>query len=153
MEIGDKAPDFNLLNQKHERIELGKLLKKGPVLLVFYPKDNTPVCSTQLKDYGDHYEEIKKLGVQVYGISISLSDSQEKFCKKLELPFDLLSDYDTRTTRHYDVMSFTGMPKRSLFLIGTDGKILYKHVETLGIFHRSSEEVLKKLKEALPENT
>lgn len=150
MEIGDQAPDFNLLNQKGERVELNKIIKKGPVLLVFYPKDDTPVCTSQLKDYGKNYEAIKQLGVQTYGISHSRPESQKEFASKLALPFDLLSDYDTRTSHKYGVKSFTGLPKRALFLIGSEGKILYKHVEALGIFKRSSEEVLKSLSAALP---
>ncbi len=149
-EIGDKAPDFNLLDQNMNRIELGKVCSKGKVLLVFYPADNSPVCTAQLCDYRDHYKDFEKFGVQLYGINISSTEGHHAFAEKLHLPFPLLNDYDGRVTKKYGVMSFMGVPKRALFLIGADQKILYKHVEFLPLFRRSSEEVVKEIQKALP---
>lgn len=149
--VGDKAPDFNLLDQNQERLELKKLLAKGKVLLVFYPGDDTPVCTAQLCDYRDHYAGFEKLGVQIYGISISHPDehSNKKFSEKFHFQFPLLNDYDGRVTKAYKVMSIMGMPKRALFLLNQDGTILYKHVESLPIFRRSSDELLKALQEVI----
>lgn len=150
MEVGDKAPDFNLLDQNRERIILSKALSKGKVLLVFYPANDTPVCTAQLCDYRDHYSQFQTLGVQIYGISISPTfENHEKFAKKHHFPFPLLNDYDSRVTKEYGVMSFMGMPKRALFLLGEDGKVLYKHVEFLPIFRRSSEDLVKALAQVL----
>ncbi len=149
--VGDKAPDFNLLDQNQERLELKKLLAKGKVLLVFYPGDDTPVCTAQLCDYRDHYAGFEKLGVQIYGISISHPDehSNKKFAEKYHFPFPLLNDYDGRVTKAYKVMSIMGMPKRALFLLNRDGTILYKHVESLPIFRRTSDELFKALQEVI----
>lgn len=149
--VGDKAPDFNLLDQNQERLELKKLLAKGKVLLVFYPGDDTPVCRAQLCDYRDHYTGFEKLGVQIYGISISHPDehSNKKFAEKFHFQFPLLNDYDGRVTKAYKVMSIMGMPKRALFLLNQDGTILYKHVESLPIFRRTSDELLMELQEVI----
>src|SRR5262245_42263113 len=127
--VGDKAPDFNLLDQDQNRIELSKILKNGPVLLVFYPGDDTPVCTAQLCDYRDHYAQFQQLGVQVYGVNNACLEDHRKFKEKYHFPFPLLNDYDGRITRRFGVMSFMGHPKRALFLIGDTGNILYKHVE------------------------
>jgi peroxiredoxin Q/BCP len=150
-DLGDKAPDFNLLDQDQNRIELKKILAKGKVLLVFYPGDDTPVCTAQLCDYRDHYSGFEKLGVQIYGISISHPDehTNKKFAEKFHFSFPLLNDYDGRVTKAYKVMSIMGSPKRALFLLGQDGTILYKHVETLPIFRRTSDELLKELKDVI----
>ncbi len=147
-EVGDKAPDFNLLNQNQERVELKKILAQGKVLLVFYPGDDTPVCTAQLCDYRDHYAQFQQLGVQIYGISISHPDehSNLKFSEKFHFPFPLLNDYDSRVTKAYKVISIFGQPKRALFLLAEDGTILYKHVESLPVFRRPSDELLKELK-------
>ncbi|MCE9624715.1 MAG: redoxin domain-containing protein, partial [Deltaproteobacteria bacterium] len=129
-EVGDKAPDFNMLDQNQERVELKKILAKGKVLLVFYPGNDTPVCTAQLCDYRDHYGAFQQLGVQIYGISIAHPEdfANKKFADKYQFPFPLLNDYDSRVTKAYKVISITGMPKRALFLLAEDGTILYKHV-------------------------
>jgi peroxiredoxin Q/BCP len=148
-EIGEKAPDFNLLDQNRNRIVLSKALKKGKALLVFYPKDATPVCTAQLCDYRDHYSEFQQLGVQVFGITINHPEEHTAFAEKHHFPFPLLNDYDSRVTHAYDVMSIFGMPKRALFLIGEDQRVLYKHVELLPVFRRSSQELIPALAEKL----
>lgn len=150
IQIGETAPDFNALDQNRERFFLSKAVQKGKVLLAFYPADDTPVCSTQLSDYDKHIEEFKRRGVQVYGISISTNESQKKFCDKLGGHIPLLADYDTRITTKYGVMSFTGHPKRALFLIDEKQKVIWEQIETLATSHRSSEEVLAKLDELSP---
>lgn len=148
--VGEKAPDFNALDTKRERFILSKAVAKGKTLLVFYPGDDTPVCSTQLSDYAQHYEDFKKLGVQIYGITITTYNSQKEFAEKLKAPFPLLNDYDFRITQKYKVMSMMGVPKRALFLIDEKQTILYKQVEILPIFYRNSEEVLEEIQKAFP---
>lgn len=146
---GDIAPDFNALDQDRNRFFLAKAVEKDKVLLAFYPADDTPVCSNQLAEYGKNIEDFKKRGIKVYGISISSNESQKAFHEKLSLPFPLLADYDTRITTKYGVMSFTGHPKRALFLIGEKREVLWSHVESLAISFRSTEEILTKVDEIL----
>jgi peroxiredoxin Q/BCP len=150
IQTGQSAPDFNALDQNRERFFLSKAVQKGKVLLAFYPGDDTPVCTTQLSDYSKNIEEFKKRGVQVYGISISTNESQKKFADQLELKFPLLADYDTRVTTKYGVMSFRGHPKRALFLIDGDRKVVYRQVECMALSYRSSEEVLGSIDELYP---
>lgn len=150
IEVGEKAPDFNALDQNRQRFFLSKALASGKVLLAFYPADDTPVCSTELADYNRHVQEFQRRGVQLYGISISTNDSQKEFHGKLGLKFPLLADYDYRVTSNFGVMSFTGHPKRALFLIGQDGKVLYRHIEPVAITYRSAKEVLKELDKISP---
>jgi len=148
-EVGQKAHDFNLLDQKRDRIILSKAVKTGKVLLLFYPGDDTPVCTAQLCDYRDHYAEFQKLGVQLFGITINHQEAHEAFAEKHHFTFPLLCDYDSRVTKEYKVISIGGMPKRALFLIGEDMTVLYKHVETLPIFRRPSDELVKALEEVI----
>lgn len=150
IQTGETAPDFNVLDQNRERVFLAKTAQKGKVLLAFYPVDDTPVCSTQLADYDKHIEEFQKRGVQLFGISISTNESQHKFAQKLGGHLRLLADYDSRVTTKYGVMSFTGHPKRALFLIDENCKVIWQQVEKAAISHRSAEEVLAKLDEIIP---
>jgi peroxiredoxin Q/BCP len=148
--VGEKAPEFNALDQDRNRFFLSKAVTSGKVLLVFYPADDTPVCSTQLAEYNRNLEAFQKRGVQLYGISISTNESQKKFQEKLGLKFPLLADYDYRVTSKYGVMSFTGHPKRAVFLIGPDHKVLYQHVEKVAVTHRSAKELLQEIDKVSP---
>jgi peroxiredoxin len=148
IETGEQAPDFNALDQDRNRFFLSKALSAGKILLAFYPVDDTPVCSTQLAEYNRHLEDFQKRGVQLFGISISTNESQKHFHEKLGLKFPLLADYDSRITSKYGVMSFSGHPKRALFLIGQDGKVLYQHVEKIAVTHRSAKDLLKEIDKA-----
>jgi len=148
-EVGEKAPDFNLLDQNRNRVILSKALKSGKVLLIFYPKDNSPVCTAQLCDYRDHFAAFKKLGVQLLAISIAHPEEHTEFAEHHHFSFPLLNDYDARVTKSYKVMSFMGVPNRAYFLIGEDGTVLYRHVEALPIFRRTAEELTKSIAEKL----
>lgn len=145
IQVGENAPEFNALDQDRNRFFLSKARSSGNVLLVFYPADDTPVCTTQLAEYNRHLEAFQKRNVQLYGISISTNESQKKFHEKLALNFPLLADYDYRVTSKYGVMSFTGHPKRAVFLIGQDGTALYQHVEKVAVTHRSAKELLREI--------
>ena len=149
--VGEKAPDFNALDQDRNRVVLSSAVKKSKVLLAFYPADKTPVCTAQLCDYRDNLEQFKKLNVQIFGISISNHESQASFAKENEFSFPLLNDYDTRITKRYGVMSIAGTPKRAIFLIDENQKIVYKHVEFLPITRRTSEELVEEIKKLFPE--
>ncbi len=86
LKVGDKAPDFTAKNQAGIEISLSKLLKEGKkVLLVFYPGDDTPGCTSQLCGIRDIYKEYKDLGVEVYGVNHADEKSHQKFIET-ELP-------------------------------------------------------------------
>ncbi len=137
--VGDRAPDFEL-GSTGGPIRLSERLAQGPVLLVFYPGDDTPVCTRQLCDYRDNLGVFSELGVQVIGLNPQSSDSHETFAKKHGLPFPLVSDPERQACRAYGAVGLLGMTKRALFLIGRDGKVKYRRTD-LPLFRRSAAEL------------
>ncbi|PIB35404.1 peroxiredoxin [Reichenbachiella sp. 5M10] len=93
LKIGDVAPAFEGVNQKGETIRLADYAGKK-LVLYFYPKDNTPGCTTQSCNLRDNYENLLAKGYQVLGVSTDNEKSHQKFIDKHELPFDLLADTD-----------------------------------------------------------
>ena len=138
---GEKAPSFEL-ESTHGRISLAAKLASGAVLLVFYPADDSPVCTRQLCDYRDHLQEFTGLGVEVLGINPESLESHRAFAQKHGLPFPLLSDPTREVCRAYDAVGLLGMTRRSLFLIGRSGRVAYRKTD-LPIFHRTAEELRK----------
>ena len=143
---GQQAPDFTLPSTEGE-ITLLERCKDRSVLLVFYPGDDTPVCTKQLCDYRDHLGVFEDLGVDVLGINPQSLASHRKFASKRGLTFPLLADEDKSVCRAYGALNLMGMAKRALVLVGPDGRVRYSRVE-LPIFHRSAaelEEVIERL--------
>jgi len=140
LKVNDKAPGFVLEDDQGKRFSLAEQAGKK-VLLVFYPGDNTPVCTRQLCDYRDGIEAFDGLGVEVVGISNDSADSHRKFRAKHDLPFTLLTDADLNVAALYDSKGVLGM-KRSIFLIDEEGYIRYLHIESLPVFRRKREELL-----------
>ena len=100
-------------------------------VLYFYPKDNTPGCTTEAMNFRDHYDEITALGAAVYGISRDSLRSHENFKSKLGLPFELISDPDEAVCTRFDVMKMKNMygkkvrgVERSTFVIDADGRLV-----------------------------
>ena len=137
--VGDLAPDFELPSTEGS-IRLSERLRERAVLLVFYPGDDTPVCTRQLCDYRDHLDGFADLGVDVLAINPQSIESHERFTKKHGLPFPIVSDADRETCRAYGAVGLFGMTKRSLFVVGTDGQIQYAKTD-LPIFYRSADEL------------
>lgn len=133
---GDLAPDFTLPSTEGETT-LSERLGAGPVLLVFYPGDDTPVCTRQLCNYRDNLAVFADLGVQVLGINPQSLDSHEAFAKKHGLPFPLVSDVGGSVCKQYAALNFLGMAKRALVLVGRDGRVLWRRTD-LPVFHQSA---------------
>ena len=144
LQLYDMAPDFVLNDEQEQPFRLKDHLGER-LLLVFYPGDNTPVCTRQLCDYRDGVEAFRDLGVKVVGISNDDAASHQAFKNKHKLPFTLLSDNRLEVADLYDSKGMLGM-KRTLFLIDEEGRIRYRHVESLAIFRRQKEEVLEALR-------
>ena len=136
---GQPAPDFTLPSTAGE-ITLSERCKERSVLLVFYPGDDTPVCTKQLCDYRDHLGVFEDLGVDVLGINPQSLDSHRKFVEKHGLTFPLLADADKSVCRSYGALNLMGMAKRALVLVGPDQRVRYSRVD-LPIFHRSASEL------------
>lgn len=141
LNVGDTAPDFTLESDAGERFSLAE--RRGEkLLLVFYPGDETPVCTRQLCDYRDGIEAFAGLGVTVIGISKDDAASHRRFKAHHGLPFTLLSDPDLGVAARYDSKGLLGM-KRAVFLIDEQGVIRYLHIESVPLFRRTREELLK----------
>ena len=141
---GDKAPDFSVLDNNSARVSL-KDFKGKPIVLYFYPKDDTPGCTKQACGLRDRMSELKKDNVEVVGVSFDSAASHQKFREKHSLNFTLLADTDGKIADAYGVRREAGknMARRASFLIGTDGKI--QHVTDTP----SADVHLKEMKEAV----
>lgn len=102
LKLGDKAPDFSLMNQEGAVIRLSDYQGKK-VILYFYPKDNTPGCTRQACAFAQNYAQFAALGVVVIGISKDSVASHQRFAEKNGLPFILLSDPERHAIEAYDV--------------------------------------------------
>jgi peroxiredoxin Q/BCP len=140
LKLNDKAPTFVLEDDQGQQFSLADQAGRK-VLLVFYPGDNTPVCTKQLCDYRDGIEAFAGLGVDVVGISNDSAESHREFRQKHDLPFTLLTDPDLKVAAMYDSKGVLGM-KRSVFLVDEEGVIRYLHVESVALFRRKREELL-----------
>jgi peroxiredoxin Q/BCP len=126
---GQKAPDFDLESDSGERVKLSSLRGK-PVVLYFYPKDDTPGCTTQACGIRDVYGELERAGAVVLGVSPDDAASHVRFKEKYELPFTLLADTDHAVAEQYGAWGEkrnygkTSMGIiRSTFVIGADGTV------------------------------
>ena len=137
--VGDVAPDFSLKSTQGE-VRLADRLKQGAVLLVFYPGDDTPVCTKQLCNYRDNLAVFAGLGVDVLAVNPQALDSHQRFAAKHSLPFPILADEGGNVCRAYGALNLLGMAKRALVLVGKDGRIRYKQVDW-PIFHRKADEL------------
>lgn len=144
LKVNDKAPQFVLQDDQGQLFNLSEQAGHK-VLLVFYPGDNTPVCTRQLCDYRDGIESFAGLDVKVVGISNDSAESHRKFRAKHNLPFTLLTDADLQVAALYDSKGVLGM-KRSVFLVDEQGVIRYLHIESVALFRRKREELLEAIR-------
>jgi thioredoxin-dependent peroxiredoxin len=127
LKVGDKAPLVEGKDQNGKDWKLSDEIGKKVVLLYFYPKDETPGCTTEACGFRDSIDSLKEKNVEVIGVSFDSGDSHLKFISKHNLNFPLLADTDGKISDAYGVrMTGRSMAKRVSFLIGLDGKI--KHV-------------------------
>ena len=149
IEIGKKAPDFSLPDQDGNMRRLSEYIGK-PVVLYFYPKDDTSGCTTEACSFRDDFSEYRKSGIEVIGVSIDDQKSHVKFREKYKLPFTLLSDTEKKVVEQYGVWGEKNMygkkymgTIRKTFLIDKDGNIKYIFDKVKPENH--AEEVLEKL--------
>ena len=149
IEEGKAAPDFELQSDSGETVKLSDLRGK-PIVLYFYPKDDTPGCTTEACEFRDAYDVFRERGAEVFGVSPDDVSSHEKFKTKYELPFTLLADPDHAVAEKYGVWgerkfagkSYMGI-NRSTFVIDPDGKVARAMIGIKPAGH--AEEVLNAL--------
>ncbi len=149
LDVGQPAPAFNLPAQDGARVSLASLRGK-PVVLYFYPKDDTPGCTKEACSFRDNWESLQAKGVVVLGVSPDTAASHQKFADKYKLPFPLLADEGHQVAEAYGAWGeknmygkkITGI-LRTTYLIGPDGVV--KHVWKKPKTDIHAEEVLAKL--------
>ena len=148
-----KAPIFNLPSSNNQNFEINKNLNQY-LVIYFYPRDNTPGCTSEAKDFSKLYKEFKKLDCEIVGVSKDNIESHKKFIDKFKIPFQLLSDEKIVVLKKYGVWGeksmygkkFMGI-KRTTVLINPKGKILkiWNNVKVTD----HAKEVLNFLKEVI----
>jgi peroxiredoxin Q/BCP len=124
IKVGDQAPDFSLPAQDGSNVSLKDFAGKKSVVLYFYPKDNTPVCTKEACLFKDQYEVFGKKDSEVIGVSADSVESHMGFATAQHLPFKLLSDRDNEVRKLYGVPSTIGvMPGRVTYVIDKNGVV------------------------------
>ena len=146
--VGDKAPAFRLPGTGGRDYSLederGKI-----VVLVFYPGDNTPVCTTQLRSYTQDWDQFEAVGATVWGISPQGVQSHEDFsCKQGGFPFPLLADTSKTVGKDYGIVGPMGFYRRSVFVVDAEGVIRYAHRALSGLTYRPTTELVDAVKAA-----
>lgn len=139
--VGDIAPDFTLpgtggtysLSQFRGR----------PVVLVYYPGDDTPVCTKQLNTYNDDLSEFTQVGAQVLAISAQDMASHDTFAAKHGFGFPLLADTDKAVAQMYGTVGPLGFPRRSVFVVDSAGIVIYAHRAIAGLTFRPVAEIIE----------
>lgn len=128
--VGKPPPDFSTKDQNGADLKLSAL-KGKPVVIYFYPKDETPGCTAEAKDFRDSWKDLEKKGVTVIGISTDSAESHKAFAKHHELPFHLVSDEGGTIAKSFGVPNRLGFLGRQTFVIGADGNVkkIYRNVD------------------------
>lgn len=148
IEVGDTVPNFTLPTQSGQEFTLSSLLGKSNVVLFFYPKDESPGCTTEVCAFRDNFEVFKEAGATVIGISSDSVESHQKFAEKHRLPFTLLSDKGGAIRKLYGVPASMGIfDGRVTYVIDKQGVVRHMFSSQLNINAHISEalETLKSL--------
>jgi peroxiredoxin Q/BCP len=122
--VGAPAPDVSAVDQNGAPVVLKDVFAKGPTLVYFYPKADTPGCTKQACSIRDDWEALKAKGIQVLGVSGDKPEAQKKFEEKYKLPFTLIADPDGKVAAGLGVTFIAGFAKRVSFLV-KDGKVVW----------------------------
>ena len=145
---GNPAPDFTLLDGDGQAWRLSDHLGRVVVLL-FYPGDETPICTRQMCSVRDRWEDYTATGAEVVGISTNSVESHKSFAEHHELPLRLLADTDRKVADQYGAQSLIpGKVARSVFVINREGVITYRDVRPLGLFRPKDDDTIKAIREA-----
>lgn len=148
LKIGDKIPCF--FNEDNNTVFNWDKYKGKPLVIYFYPKDDTPGCTTQACGFRDEYETFKELGAEVIGISGDSNESHEKFAQKYKLPFLLLSDNDKKIRKLFGVPSnlFGLIPGRVTYVMDKNGIIQFIFNSMSAKNHvQKAKEIIQKMTE------
>lgn len=146
LKVGDTIPNFTAKDTNGNDFESQSIIGKQPVVIYFYPKDETKVCTEQACSFRDNYQEFQDLGAEVIGISADSVQSHLKFKSKFNLPFILLSDADKKLRKLFGVGNdLIVIPGRQTFVADKNGTIIMVFNSMSGKIHiQKALEILKK---------
>lgn len=145
---GTPAPDFALPDSQGQTWRLSDQQGKVVVLL-FYPGDETPICTKQMCSVRDRWEDYLATGAEVVGISTDSVESHRNFAEHHDLPLRLLADTDRRVADLYGAQSLIpGKVARSVFVVDAKGVVRYRDVRPLGLFKPKDDDTIKAIREA-----
>lgn len=148
LQIGDIIPNFSSVDTDGNLFDSNQIIGKKAVVIYFYPKDNTHVCTVQACSFRDQYEEFKTLGAEVIGVSSDSLQSHQKFASRYKLPFILLSDADKKLRKLFGVPNdLLGLlPGRVTYVADKDGIVRLVFNSMSGKIHiEKALEILKSL--------
>jgi peroxiredoxin len=133
VDVGAKAPDFTLPNQDNQPVTLSEQLKKGPVLLAFFPAAFSGVCTTEMCKFRDSAPELNQVKAQVLGVSVDTFFALKAWADSQKLTFPLLSDFNKTVTRQFvvlnpDMIGMMDIAKRAVFVIDSQGVVRHREV-------------------------
>jgi len=150
-EVGDLAPDFTLPGivvengEAHSRHFTLSERRGHPIVLAFYPADNSPGCTAQLCSYQDELATFRDLGAEIWGISRQDQKSHERFARSKQLGFPLLADEKGDVVSAYGVGLLGMGVRRSIFIVDADGKIGWRHISLVGFTFQSADTLKREL--------
>jgi peroxiredoxin Q/BCP len=122
--VGAAAPEVSAPDQDGKTVNFKEVYAKGPTLVYFYPKSDTPGCTKQACSLRDDWSALQAKGIQVLGVSGDKVESQKKFQEKYKLPFTIIADNDSKVAAAFGVPTTLGIARRQSFLV-KDGKIAW----------------------------
>ena len=146
LKVGDILPNFSLTDTTGESFDSEDYIGKQPLVIFFYPKNNAPVCTSEVCSFRDSFKEFEELNAKIVGISTDHALSHQAFSKKHNLPYTLLTDYKKRALKLFGVSkNIFGQTSRVTYITNKEGIIIYifkNHTDA----HLHTEEALKALK-------
>lgn len=149
MKIGDQLPDLTLSNQDGNAVRLHDFIGESPLVIYFYPKDETPGCIREACSFRDQYEDFVEIGAQVFGVSHDSVSSHKRFATKYQLNFQLLSDQEKKAEKAFEVpRRLLGLlPGRVTYIFDKEGRLIHEFNSSWQPT-RHIREALEALKEA-----
>jgi peroxiredoxin Q/BCP len=146
--VDEQAPDFGLKDERGEEWRLSD--KRGQVVvMLFYPGDETPVCTKQMCSVRDRWSEYASTGVELVGVSTDTVESHRKFSENHGLPMRLLADPDGKVTSLYGVKSWIpGRSARAVIVIDAQGVVRHRQIQPLSLFRPKDDQVLTAIRAA-----
>jgi peroxiredoxin Q/BCP len=132
LKVGSEAPDFTAKTQSGESWRLREALERGPMVVFFYPKDFTPICTAEVCEFNDELAQFAEIGAQVVGVSRDSVDSHAEFAARHGLGFTLLSDPDGKVRELFGIKKTLGLvDKRVTFIIDRQGVVAHVFASAL----------------------